>query len=292
MKTKIVLLGANGQLGSDILSVFADLKSFELIPVLRRDLDVSDTGRIGAFLDGIGDIGYLINCTSYHKTDECEDYPELAFRINAIAPREMAKWCSRRGSALIHFSTDYVFSGNATTPYKEEDAVGPLNVYGNSKASGEFFIRTHHDRHYIIRVSSLFGKKGASGKGGNFAETMIRLARQGVPLKVVHDQRMSPTHTLDIAKAVRALIEQSAPHGTYHCCSSGECSWYEFAAEIFARLRLRADLTPVASDKYGAKAKRPAYSVLDNAKIGVFHPMPHWRKAISEYLRLKGHLAE
>lgn len=288
---RIVLLGANGQLGADIRRVMSDVPDCELIPVVRHDLDISQLELIQPFLRGLGRFDYLINCTSYHKTDECEDYSDKAYTANALAPWEMAKYCNRNGSVLIHFTTDYVFSGDSSVPYKEEDAPGPLNVYGISKVSGEHYIRAYHDRYFIFRVSSLFGVTGASGKGGNFVELMIKLARQGTPLEVVDDQRMSPTHTLDIAKAVMTFINQEIEdYGIYHCSGEGECSWYEFAAEIFGQMGLIAGLTPVSSLKYKTKAKRPRYSVLDNGRINAIFPMPHWKDSLRTYLSLKGHL--
>lgn len=287
---RIVLLGANGQLGSDIRTVFAEAGDFHLIPVLRDDLDVSELHRIDPFLSGLGDFDYVINCTSYHKTDECEDYPEKAFRINSLAPWEMAKYCSRHGKALVHFTTDYVFGNSRSVPIKEEDATEPLNTYGISKAAGEHYIKSCLDRHFIIRTSSLYGTAGSSGKGGNFVETMIGLGRRGIPLKVVDDQIMSPTHTLDIARAIAAIVAQDCPEfGVYHISGEGQCSWYGFAKEIFSQIKLEADLTPVSSAEYATKARRPAYSVLDNGKINSIYRMPRWEQALSEYLSRKGY---
>lgn len=284
---RIVLLGANGQLGTDIRRVFAGAPA-DLVPLYRKDLDVERTETIGGFLRELGRFDALINCTSYHKTDECEDDPLKTFAVNALAPREMAQACAETGAALVHFTTDYVFDGRKRTPYREEDATSPLNVYGVSKAAGEHFVAAHHDRHYIFRVASLFGTAGASGKGGNFVETMLRLAARGAALRVVDDQVMSPTHTLDIAEAVKAFLLRDAPdYGIYHCSGEGECSWHEFAADIFRQSGVAADLRPVPSAEYPAKARRPAYSALDNGKLNAIRPMPHWTDALALYLRLR-----
>ncbi|GAA3408565.1 dTDP-4-dehydrorhamnose reductase [Paenibacillus hodogayensis] len=286
---RIVLLGANGQLGTDIRRVFAGAEAeAELVPLYRGNLDVERTDVIAVALRELGPFDALINCTSYHKTDECEDYAAKSFVVNALAPREMAKACQDAGAVLIHFTTDYVFDGRKRTPYREEDATSPLNAYGVSKAAGEHFVAAHHDKHFIFRVSSLFGTAGASGKGGNFVETMLRLAASGQPLRVVADQIMSPTHTIDIAETVKAfLLQEVNDYGTYHCSGEGECSWHDFAAEIFRQRGAAADLRAVTTEDYPTKARRPAYSVLDNGKLGGIRPMPHWTDALAGYFRLR-----
>lgn len=285
--TRILLLGANGQLGSDIRSVMADAP-VELVPLYRKDLDVERTDQVAPLLRELGPFDVLINCTSYHKTDECEDYAEKAFAVNALAPREMARTCLEAGAVLIHFTTDYVFDGRSRTPYREPDRTSPLNVYGITKAAGEHFIAAHHDRYFIFRVSSLFGTAGASGKGGNFVETMLRLAGGGSAIRVVDDQIMSPTHTLDIAETIKTFVMDGvSDYGIYHCSGEGECSWHDFAAEIFRQRGVKADLHPVPSSGYKTKASRPPYSVLDNSKLSGIRPMPHWTEALSRYFATK-----
>lgn len=283
---RIVLLGANGQLGSDIRLALRDAP-VELVALGRADLDVERTERIGGMLHQLGPHDALINCTSYHKTDECEDFAAKAFVVNALAPREMARACAATGTTLVHVTTDYVFDGRKRLPYVEEDATSPLNAYGVSKAAGEHFVVAHHEKAFVLRVSSLFGTAGASGKGGNFVQTMLRLAADGTPLRVVSDQIMSPTHTLDIARAIRTmLMEQVNDYGIYHCSGEGACSWYEFAEEIFRQMGVQADLEPVSSSAYPTKARRPAYSVLGGEKLGRFHRMPDWQEGLAEYVRL------
>ncbi|TNJ60642.1 dTDP-4-dehydrorhamnose reductase [Paenibacillus hemerocallicola] len=284
---RIVLLGANGQLGTDIRRVFRDAP-VDLVPLYRGDIDVEQTERIGGVLRGIGPYDALINCTSYHKTDECEDYAAKAFAVNTLAPREMAEACGEAKAVLVHITTDYVFDGRKRTPYLEEDATSPLNAYGVSKAAGEHFVAAHHDKFFILRVSSLFGTAGASGKGGNFVETMLRVAAGGAPLRVVNDQIMSPTHTLDIAESIKMLLMEGVDdYGIYHCSGEGECSWHDFAAEIFRQRGVVADLRPVTCSEFPTKARRPAYSVLDNGKLNRLRPMPHWSDALRDYFRLK-----
>ncbi|MDF2724052.1 MAG: dTDP-4-dehydrorhamnose reductase, partial [Paenibacillus sp.] len=284
---RIVLLGANGQLGTDIRRVFRGEEA-ELVPLFRSDLDVERTADIAAKLQEAGRCDVLINCTSYHKTDECEDFAGKAFAVNALAPQEMARYCRDIGAMFIHFTTDYVFDGRKRTPYTEDDATSGLNVYGISKAAGEQLVCAYGERYFIFRVSSLFGTAGASGKGGNFVETMLRVAATGKPLRVVADQMMSPTHTLDIAETVKAFVMNGmADYGIYHCSGEGECSWHDFAEEIFRQRGIDADLSPVSSAEYPTKAKRPAYSVLDNGKLAAIRPMPRWQDALRDYFRLK-----
>jgi dTDP-4-dehydrorhamnose reductase len=288
--SKILLLGANGQLGIDLQEVFNTDTHHDVQSVVRNELDMEQAASIAPYLDQ-QEFDVIINCTSYHKTDECEDYPHKAYTINSVAVAELAKYCKINNKLLIHISTDYVFSGTHNHPYTEIDTTSAVNIYGISKVAGEQAIAAYHDKYFIFRVSSLFGVAGASGKGGNFVETMIRMAREGKSLKVVSDQYMSPTHTLDIARAIKTFLDKEInTYGIYHCSGEGECSWYEFAAEIFKQLGLKADLAPVSTLSYVTKARRPAYSVLSNKKISAIHRMPVWTSALKEYLTRKKYL--
>ncbi|MEI7028263.1 dTDP-4-dehydrorhamnose reductase [Paenibacillus sp. y28] len=288
---KILLLGANGQLGTDLNLIFSEVRDVQLINAYRSDIDMEFPEQVSPYLEKRGDFDVVINCTSYHKTDECEDFPLKAFSINSASVAELAKYCNKNNKVLFHISTDYVFSGKKDIPYSEIDREEPLSVYGNSKLAGEHFIQSYHDKYFIFRVSSLFGQAGASGKGGNFVETMIKLAKEGKPLKVVSDQIMSPTHTLDIARALCDFIVKDVnQYGIYNCSGEGQCSWYDFAREIFLKTNMDVELSPVLSNEYKTKARRPKYSVLDNRKINQFYPMPLWQEALEEYLLLKGHI--
>jgi len=291
---KVLLLGPNGQLGHDIGAAHAAAgESFDLIPLGRDRLDVARPDDIGAALEGAA-FDVLINCTSYHKTDEVEDNGGLAMAVNAHAPQAMAEACARRGARFVHISTDYVFGGDRTrtTPLAEDAPTAPVNVYGASKALGETLVRHASEDAVILRVASLFGVAGASGKGGNFVETMIRLARERGALSVVDDQVMSPTATADIARAVIALVTGGASAGTYHVVNSGQASWFDFASEIIAMAGIDATVSPCASDQFPTRAARPRYSVLDNRKTcEALLPMPDWRDALGRYLVAKGHVA-
>lgn len=287
---KIALLGPNGQLGTDFQAA-ADGK-MDVTAIGRSQLDVTDTDKVQAVLGEL-DFDVLINCTSYHKTDEVEDHGAQAIGVNAHGVEALAKACAAKGAKFFHISTDYVFGGNLAhnTPLDEEAPTAPVNVYGASKAFGETLARLSCDQTYIFRVASLFGVAGASGKGGNFVETMIRVGAERGALSVVSDQVMSPTATMDIAaKLVDVLLEDVAP-GTYHLVNSGSASWYEFASKIIEMAGVKATVSPCTTADYPTRARRPAYSVLDNGKLsGATSPMPDWQDALSRYLKAKGHI--
>jgi len=286
---RLLILGANGQLGSDLVRAIDDSNDFEAVPTTRAQFDAVQQS-VDEVLPKLGECDVIINCISYHKTDECEDNASKCYEINGRFVGDLARYAKANDKTLVHISTDYVFDGHKDSPYVETDPTGPLNMYGISKLAGEFAVRQYAGQYYLLRVSSLFGVAGVSGKGGNFVETMIRMANENKPLKVVGDQKMAPTHTLGIAKAILQLIECDAPSGIYHCCNSGQCSWYEFAREIFSQCGIEADLTETTSDQFTTKAARPKYSVLDNNKLSQFYAMPPWKEALGEYLRLKGHV--
>jgi dTDP-4-dehydrorhamnose reductase len=281
---KVLLLGSNGQLGSDIVKVFKNSK-IELIKYTRKDFDVLKN-KIN-----FPEVDYIINCISYHKTDECEDFPDKSFKINSSFVYELSKYCELNDITLFHISTDYVFDGYKSSPYKEEYIPNPLNIYGLSKFSGEKAVQNYLNKYFIFRVSSLFGEAGASGKGGNFVETMIKLAKKNIPLKIISDQYMVPTHTLDIAKVIRFFIEnQIDEFGIFHVVSNGSCSWYDFTKEIFTQIGLDYNIEKITYKEYKTKAIRPKYSVLDNRKLSKYYKMPHWKEALNEYLLIKKYI--
>jgi dTDP-4-dehydrorhamnose reductase len=290
----IVIIGANGQLGTDLQNT---LEGFQVTPLSHANLDVCDAGRTRSVLSGLRP-DVLINCSAFHKVDVCEDEPAASFAVNATAVYELARLARDLDCTLIHFSTDYVFDGRARTPYSEDALPNPLSVYGTSKLAGECLARNFCPRHFVIRSTGLFGVAGSSGKGGNFVETMIRLGKGGQPVRVVDDQVMTPTATADLAAATAALVERDAkgeiPYGLYHVTGAGHCSWYEFARTIFELCGMRVDLSPITTAQSGAKARRPAYSVLDHERwlrAGLRELRP-WPEALLNYLRAKGHVAQ
>jgi dTDP-4-dehydrorhamnose reductase len=289
----IVILGANGQLGTDLQTT---LKALRVTALTHADLDVCDAARVRTVIGNLRPDG-LINCTAFHKVDVCEDEPARSFAVNATAVYELARLARDLDCTFIHFSTDYVFDGRARLPYTEDALPNPLSVYGTSKLAGECLARNFCPRHYVIRSTGLYGVAGSTGKGGNFVETMIRLGKSGNPVRVVDDQVMTPTATADLAAAVAALVERDArrevPYGLYHVTSAGQCSWYHFAKTIFELCGLQADLSPITSAESTAKARRPAFSVLDHDRWirAGFEELRPWREGLLDYLRAKGHVA-
>jgi dTDP-4-dehydrorhamnose reductase len=284
---KVMLIGARGQLGTDLVKALA---GWELIPLTHADLEIGDAEQVRqAVSENSPDV--VINTAAFHKVEWCEEQPEKAFQVNAVAARNLAQACAAHNAILVHFSTDYVFGGGARRPFSEIDPPRPLNVYGVSKLAGEHLVRETCPRHFIVRTSGLYGVAGASGKGGNFAELMIRLAREKKPIRVVTDQVLSPTYTRDLAWQIKNLVCTGA-YGLYHVTNRGQCSWYEFAGRIFRLLNWDPDFAPTSSAAFGATVRRPDFSVLANDAIGGTDcpEMRPWEEAIEAYLHEKGHL--
>lgn len=276
-----LLIGANGQLGSELRQA---LKDHDLVPLTHADLELTDRAQVEDALHKYRP-DLILNTGAYHRVDECEDHAELSFAVNATAVRDLAIAAREIGAILVHFSTDYVFDGRQRCPYREIDPPGPLSVYATSKLAGEYFVRALLDRHFIIRSCGLYGLAGSRGKGGNFVETMLRLAKEGREIRVVGDQILTPTSAKELARKVRQLVETDA-YGLYHITNDGECSWYQFAMAIFELTHLRPLLAETTSAAYGARAARPAYSVLENAnlsRLGLDDLRP-WGEALKEYL--------
>lgn len=289
---RIALFGANGQLGSDIVALATE-RGLDLTPVTRAQIDA--TNPEAGFDDLVFDVA--INCVAATRVDDCEKDPAPAVAVNAHFPGRLAKVCAARGARLVQVSTDYVFGGqDQREPLSEDVGRAPVNVYGATKALGEDLARLEHDDVIVARVASLFGVAGASGKGGNFVETMIRLAKARGRLTVVDDQVMSPTASWDAGEAILDLIAAHAPAGAYHVVNAGVASWCEFAAEIIEKAQVTkdgvaAEVAPIPTRQFPTPARRPPYSALSNAKLeaALGRPMPHWTDALDRYLAAKGY---
>ena len=276
---KVAIIGANGQLGSDLVEVFGEIA----VPLTHRDLDVTNYDSLKILKEIDPDV--IINTAAYVRVDDAEKEPKKAFNVNAIGALYVAKIANELDAINVYISTDYVFDGRKGAPYTEEDMPNPINVYGASKYMGEIFTRNYSKKHYVVRVSSLYGKKGARGKGGNFVNWIIEKAKGGEEIKVVNDIIMSPTYTRDVAVILRKLLEIEPEYGIYHMVNEGYCSWYEFAKEIANVLEFEIHIKPISSDKLGRLAKRPLMSALNNKKletIGV--NMPPWKDALKRYI--------
>ena len=224
----------------------------------REQLDLAAPEQAAQILEQL-EFDALVNCAARHNTDEVEDNPNPAFAVNARAVGVLAKACAKRGARFIHISTDYVFGGDwgRAQPLREDDPIAPVNVYGASKALGENLARLEGGDVVILRVASLFGVAGANGKGGNFVETMIRLGREKRALRIVDDQIMSPTATVDVAAAIVRILTRGCPAGTYHAVNSGATSWFEFAQAILRGAGTPGTVTPCSSEDYPTRAPAP-----------------------------------
>ena len=290
---KTILLGPGGQLGTDIRRANEAAGSvLDIVPVGRDRLDLADFDRVRELLS-TADFDVLVNCSSYHKTDEVEGNAQQAFAINAHLVALLAELAQAKSARFVHVSTDYVFGGqDKREPLGEGDARAPVNVYGASKAMGEHLARLACENTLILRVASLFGVAGASGKGGNFVETMIRFGRERGHLRVVADQHMSPTSTKDIAAALLTMLRDEVPAGIWHVVNSGATTWHGFAEEIIRRSGTKASVEAIPSSEFPTPARRPAYSVLSNDKLAAAIGAPRpWQDALDAYLAEKGYLA-
>ena len=284
---KIAIIGADGQLGSDLVKA---LKGEKVFLFYYPDFDITKPRQIREILSRL-DLEVVINTAAYHRVDECEDNPQKSFEVNSIAVRDLALICREFEFTLVHFSTDYVFDGKKKTPYIEDDTPSPLSVYAASKLAGEYFVRSVLERYFLIRTCGLYGVTGCWGKGNNFVDTVLSLEKEGKPLKVINDQTVTPTSTAELAERIGELI-QTRHYGLYHLTNEGQCTWFEFTKTIFSQVGKKPHLTPVDSEAYGSRARRPSYSVLENksAKEIGLTDFPPWQKALKDYLIKKGHI--
>lgn len=280
---KYAVLGAAGQLGREL----CERLSGEVAALTREQIDLARPETVRRVLEELRPEVFL-NCAAFNYVDRAETEAAAAFAVNAHGVRELALACRDLDCTLVHFSTDHVFGldPDRCAPYAESDLPGPINVYGVSKLAGEYLLRSCCPKHFVIRTCGLYGVRGSGGKGGNFVETMLRLAQAGKPLRVVADQVCTPTYAHDLAYAVVGLIA-TMRYGLYHLTNAGACSWYEFARTIFEIEHLAVDLTPITSAAYAAPARRPAYSVLSTSRYESLQllPLRPWPEALAAYLQ-------
>jgi dTDP-4-dehydrorhamnose reductase len=283
---KILLIGANGQLGTELCVA---LKDHDLVPLTQEQIEISQLDSVlKACRKHKPQI--IINTASYIRVDDCEDKVDLAYRINALGARNLAVAAQEYGSVLAHLSTDYVFGadGQRQSPYNEFDIPAPVNVYGFSKLAGEHYIQDLCRAYFIIRTSALYGAAPCIGKGSNFVDTIIKLAKENSELRIVRDQVLSTTYTRDLAVKISELI-QTKYYGITHITNRGSCSWYEFAEEILKLSGSHVRVIPATSEQFPTRARRPFYSVLSNyhLKLVGMEDMREWRSALKDYLKEK-----
>ncbi len=276
---KVIVTGANGQLGRAINRLYADNTEYELVNTDVGELDITNIDRVMEFAREIRPYA-IINCAAYTAVEACENEEDLAFRINAIGPRNLSIAATETGAKLMHVSTDYVFDGNGLRPYLETDPVGPQGAYGRTKLAGENFVKEFSHRHYIVRTAWLYGD------GKNFVRTMLRLSETNDKVRVVKDQVGSPTSAAELAKAIAYLLP-TENYGLFHGTCEGDCSWAQFTEEIFRLAGKSTVVEPITSEEYGAAVKRPAYSILENymLKMTTDFMFADWHDAIAEYLK-------
>ncbi|MBE3574230.1 MAG: dTDP-4-dehydrorhamnose reductase [Firmicutes bacterium] len=279
VRRKVLITGAQGMLGQDMAAEFA-ARGWEVRAVGHRDLDVTNLRAVRGAVAAYGP-ELVVNCAAYTNVDRAESEPALAMAVNALGPRNLALACLDTGAALLHISTDYVFSGEKEEPYAIWDPAAPVNVYGRSKLWGENYVRSLLPRHYVVRTSWLFGPGGR-----NFVRTLLSLGRQAAPLRVVADQWGCPTYTPDLAGACADLAASGA-YGIYHVTNQGPTTWYDFACAILAGAGLvGVPVQPVTASEYRRPARRPRNSVLDPYPLAetIGHLLPPWPDALKRYL--------
>lgn len=275
---RILVTGAGGMLGRDVISVLGSRDDVEVRAATRADLDITN---FSAVAEAVESCDVVVNCAAWTAVDDAETREAEAFAVNAVGPANLARACATSGAWLAHISTDYVFSGDATEPYSEDAPIAPRSAYGRTKAAGEWAVRAElPDRHWILRTAWLYGEHGP-----NFVRTMAGLERSRDTVDVVDDQRGQPTWSRDLAQRIVAMAETQVPVGTYHGTSSGNATWFDLARAVFQGIgsdpgRVR----PTTSEAYVRPAPRPSWSVLGHeawAPVGMA-PLRDWREALAE----------
>jgi len=281
---KVAVIGANGQLGADICLLFQE-RGADVLPLTHAEIDIA-VPNAAAHVFGEVRLDWVINTAAFHHVPRCEEDPQRAFAVNALGARNLAGYCDAAGISLLHISTDYVFDGKKAVPYIETDSPHPLNVYGNTKLSGELFIEAMCERHCIVRVSGIYGKHICRAKGGNFVSTMLKLSTERKTVRVVDDEVLTPTATEDIAGQIFTLLDRGGEFGLYHVTAEGSCSWFEFAKEIFSIRRIPVIVERAEPGEFDGGLKRPKYSVLENRflKAQNLNVMPDWRTGLRRFL--------
>lgn len=279
---KILITGSNGQLGRALnqLLVGTDV---EVVNTDVDSLDICDSVQVDQKVAKVRP-DTIINCAAHTNVNKCESEEPLAQRINALGPENLAKAAEKYGAQIVQVSTDYVFDGNGDHPYVETDRTNPQSAYGRTKLAGEEAVMRSTDRYYIVRTAWLYGD------GGNFVRTMLNLAGQRDEITVVKDQFGTPTSALELARMILYIIS-AGEYGIYHATCEGSTSWYEFACEIFRLAGKKVKVIPITTDQYPTPAKRPAYSVLENARLNQMgsYRMKEWKEALKEYMNQMGY---
>lgn len=276
---KVLVTGVKGQLGYDVVRELQS-RGHEAIGVDIEEMDITDETAVSRVMEETAPEA-VIHCSAFTAVDRAEEERELCYKVNVEGTENIAKMCQKLGCKMLYLSTDYIFSGEGQRPWEPEDTPSPLNAYGQSKYQGEVALRQYVDKYFIVRISWVFGING-----NNFIKTMLRLGKENGAVKVVDDQIGSPTYTFDLAKLLVDMIE-TEQYGAYHATNEGICSWYEFAKEIFQEANMKeVTVTPVSSEEFPVKAKRPKNSRMSKEKLvqNGFSLLPSWQDAVKRYI--------
>jgi len=284
--SSVSIIGPNGQLGTDLVKVFAKA-NWKVVPINHTEISVEKAESVSDALKS-AQTDWVVNTAAFHKVDECERDAQKAWEINVQGPKNIATVARDLGMRSVFISSDYVYSGNKGGRYSESDPVSPVNAYGHSKAGGEAVTLAASEKNLVVRIASVFGAAGSSGKGGNFVETIINKAKTGDPLSVVDDIIMSPTYTVDAAQKILELLDRDQS-GIFNATNSGSTTWFEFAQAILKQTKLQTELDS-SKTNWESPLKRPKNSSLDISKIETLSiNSPDWSDGLSRYLKEKGH---
>ncbi len=277
---KVLVTGIGGQLGHDVVREL-EQRGHEVVGVGRDEMDITDAEKVGGVIRACAPDA-VIHCSAYTAVDRAEDEADQCRKVNVEGTKNIAEVCAELDCKMIYISTDFVFSGEGERPWETDDAAGPISVYGRTKYEGEAEVKSRLDKFFIVRISWVFGKNG-----NNFVKTMLRIGKENGAVKVVDDQIGSPTYTRDMAVLLADMV-QTEKYGVYHASNEGFCSWYEFAKEIFRLAGMdEVSVTPITSDQFPAKAKRPFNSRMSKEKLikEGFNKLPSWQDALIRYMQ-------
>jgi dTDP-4-dehydrorhamnose reductase len=282
-KKTILVTGAQGQLGREFQALQASFPQYHFLFADRNELQIADEDSINNYFFN-NDIDVCVNCAAFTAVDKAEQERELATSVNATAVGYLAKACKKNNTQFIHISTDYVFDGTATSPYKPDDKTSPVNFYGQTKLEGELNAIKENENSIIIRTAWVY-----SSFGNNFVKTMMRLMNERETIGVVNDQRGAPTYAADLAATIMQIIDKNNfVASIYHYSNKGNISWYDFAKEIAAQINTTCIVNPISTAQFPTAAARPAYSVLDTSKIEETYGfiIPEWKESLKECIKL------
>jgi dTDP-4-dehydrorhamnose reductase len=275
---KVLVTGANGQLGYDVIK-FLDSEGIEFLGTDRNSLNITNEEQVKRIICGYNP-DVVIHCAAYTAVDKAEDEKEMCFSVNVLGTRHIAQACKEINSKMVYISTDYVFDGEGNKAFEVTDKPNPINYYGQTKYDGELEVQRSIDKYFIVRISWVFGSNG-----NNFVKTMLRLGKERDEISVVADQVGSPTYTYDLAGLLIEMIKTDK-YGVYHATNEGYCSWYEFACEIFKQAGMVVKVNPIKTEHYPTKAKRPKNSKLSKTQLvnNGFTPLQSYNKALNKLI--------